>query len=52
MQCGLMALDFEVTVTQTIFRTTYLKVGVYITINLTRKGEWEPEVIRAVKKVQ
>lgn len=34
------------------FRTSYLKVGFYITINLTRKGEWELEVIRAAKKVQ
>lgn len=45
-------LDFEVTVQHIKFRTSYLKVGFYITINLTRKGEWEPEVIRAAKKVQ
>ena len=45
-------LDFEVTVKHIKFRTSYLKVGFYITINLTRKGEWEPEVIRAAKKVQ
>lgn len=45
-------LDFEVTVKHIKFRTTYLKVGFYITINLTRKGEWEPEVIRAAEKVQ
>lgn len=45
-------LDFEVTVKHIKFRTSYLKVGFYITINLTRKGEWEPEVIKAPKKVQ
>jgi len=45
-------LDFEVTVKYIKFRTSYLKVGFYITINITRKGEWEPEVIRAAKKVQ
>lgn len=45
-------LDFEVTVKQIKFRTSYLKKGFYITINLTRKGEWEPEVVRAAKKVQ
>lgn len=45
-------LDFEVTVKQIKFRTDCLKVGFYITINLTRKGEWEPEVVRAARKVQ
>lgn len=43
-------LDFEVTVKHIKYRTSYLKVGFYITINLTKKGEGEPEVIRAAKK--
>ena len=52
MQYWTDGLDFEVTVKHIKFRTSYLKVGFYITINITRKGEWEPEVIRATKKVQ
>lgn len=45
-------LDFEVIVKYIKFRIIYLKVGFYIIINLIRKGEWEFEVIRVVKKVQ
>ena len=45
-------LDFEVNVKHIKFRTSYMKVGFYMTINLAKKGEWEPEVIRAAKKVQ
>lgn len=44
-------LDFQVSVKHIKFRTSYMKVGFYITVNITRQGEWEPEVIRAAKKV-
>ena len=46
-------LDFEVNVKHIKFRPSYMIVGYYyMAINLTKKGELEPEVIRAAKKVQ
>ena len=34
------------------FCIVYSRVGYYITINVTRKGQWEEKVIRASKKVK
>lgn len=33
------------------FRTNYLRVGFYATIQVTRKGQWENSVIKASKRV-
>ena len=34
------------------FSLVYLRVGYYITINITRKGQWEEQVARASQKVK
>lgn len=34
------------------FRTTYMKVGFYVTLELTKRGEWDCAVCKASKKVQ
>ena len=34
------------------FRATYMKVGFYITLLITRKGEWEAAVVKASKAAQ
>ena len=33
------------------FKTSYLKVGFYATIQITRKGQWENSVLKASKRV-
>ena len=33
------------------FRTSYLTVGFYATIQITRKGQWEKAVLKASKRV-
>lgn len=33
------------------FRTSYLKVGFYATIQITRKGQWENAVLKVSKRV-
>ena len=33
------------------FRTTYQKVGFYATIEITKRGTWEPSVVKASKRV-
>ena len=33
------------------FRASYLKVGSYATIQITRKGQWENAVLKASKRV-
>lgn len=33
------------------FRVTYLLVGYYLTLSITRKGQWPPQVITASKSV-
>ena len=34
------------------FCIVYMRVGYYITINITKKGQWEEQVIRASLKVK
>ena len=42
----------NVTVERTRFRTTYLRVGFYLTINITKRGMWNQVVLDASKKVR
>lgn len=41
----------EVSVKQIRFRTTYLLMGFYLTINITKKGAWDSTVVKASCKV-
>ena len=42
----------SVTIAHIRFRVTYLLVGYYLTINITRKGQWPTKVITASKSVK
>ncbi|KAJ7324075.1 Rad2 nuclease [Desmophyllum pertusum] len=42
----------SVRVQHVTFRMSYLKVGYYIAIEITRKGQWEQKVLRASQKVK
>jgi hypothetical protein len=44
--------DIEVEVKRIFFKMTYLRVGFYMTINITKTGVWDDVVLRASKKVQ
>ena len=41
----------DVTVENVRFRTTYLLIGYYITLNISKKGAWDNVVVRASLKV-
>ena len=43
--------DFDVCVKHIKLRTTYSRIGFYITINLSKKGAWHPTVVKASKSV-
>lgn len=44
--------NIKVAISHIRFRVTYLLTGFYLTLNITRKGQWSPRVISASKKVQ
>jgi hypothetical protein len=44
--------NFKVIVKSIRFRTTFLMIGFYITITLSKKGLWHKQVIRASKRVK
>ena len=48
MKCGFIT---NVSLKHINFRTNYLRVGFYATIQVTRKGQWENSVIKASKRV-
>jgi hypothetical protein len=48
----LMDPDFHAEVRCVRFRTTYMLVGFYITIDLTKKGFWHNDVVKASKAVR
>ena len=48
LKCGFIT---NVSLKHINFRTTYLRVGFYATIQVTRKGQWENSVIKASKRV-
>ena len=43
--------DFDVCVKHIKLRTTYRRIGFYITIDLSKKGSWHPNVVKASKSV-
>ena len=44
--------EVNATVKHIKFRTSYWKIGHYITVNLTKRGQWEKAVMKAAKRVQ
>ena len=44
--------NIKVEISHIRFRLTYLLIGYYLTLNITRKGQWSPKVISASKTVQ
>lgn len=44
--------SLEVSVNKIRFRTTFLMIYFYLTINITRKGLWEKAVFKASFKVK
>ena len=48
----IQAGDVEVSVKNICFRTNYLRVGFYLTINITKTGLWDDAVVRASKNVR
>ena len=44
--------NIKVAISHIRFRVTYLLIGCYLTLNITRKGQWSPKVISASKTVQ
>lgn len=48
----LKASNIKVEISHIRFRLTYLLIGYYLTVNITRKGQWSPKAISASKTVQ
>jgi phosphosulfolactate synthase (CoM biosynthesis protein A) len=48
----LKANALDVTVNEVGFHTTFMLVGYYLTINITKKGLWDDTVIKASSKVK
>jgi hypothetical protein len=48
----LKANALDVTVNEVRFRTTFMLVGYYLTIDITKKGLWDDTVIKASSKVK
>jgi hypothetical protein len=48
----LQAGNMEVSVRNIRFRTNYLRVGFYLTINITKTGLWDNAVVAASKNVR
>lgn len=44
--------NIKVAISHIRFRVTYLLIGFYLTLNITREGQWSPRVISASKTVQ
>jgi hypothetical protein len=44
--------DFDVSIRHIRMRTVFQKIGFYITIDITRRGLWPDEVIKASQKVR
>lgn len=44
--------DFRASVKDIRFRTTYMMVGFYLSIELTKRGLWHKEVIKASKSIK
>lgn len=44
--------NIKVAISHIRFRLSYLLIGYYLTLNITRKGQWSPKVISASKTVQ
>lgn len=44
--------ELEVTVNKIRFCTTYMRIGFYLTIDVTKNGRWDEEVIAASKNVK
>jgi hypothetical protein len=44
--------SYQATVKKIRFRTNFLRVGYYLTIDITKQGNWTDEVIAASKKVK
>ena len=44
--------ELEVSVKKIRFCTTYMRIGFYLTIDVTKKGRWNEQVIAASKNVK
>ncbi len=44
--------DFDVTINKIRFCTTFQKIGFYLTLDITKKGQWDKRVINSSKSVK